>query len=350
MSDVHRIRYRFPKLGKKQYGIFMHTVESALGFGSNEKAQFRYHCINFYHKYGWLALHDAFPQVSRASLYRWKQRYLSSGKKLNSLVPESTRPKHIRQMSVPARVLGFIKSLREQYPHISKYKLKPFLDEFCVAQGIETYSVSWIGKVLERYQLFFGKRQRLIKRRRNSRRGYTIKRTPNPDTVDLGYLQVDGITVYWGGRKLLFLTAIELKTRSAWAKLVSHFSSYQAREFVKGIIDQVPYAIHTIHTDNGSEFHALFDETISQLQLLHLWSPARTPKVHAHIERFNGTIQREFIDYHVDDAVMHTDMFRTQLADWMSWYNTKRPHHALNLMSPYQYLIHLQKGGSLKSP
>lgn len=329
----------------------MHSLNTALGFGESEKAAFKLHCIEFFAKHRWKAFHDGFPQVSRSTIFRWQKQYLASGKRLNVLVPQSTRPKTKRQMAVKGEILDFLRSMRQQYPHLSKYKLKPFLDAFCEKQGLSVRSVSWIGKVLSRYQLFFGSRQRIYRRRRSSRSGYMIKRTPNPNQLTLGYLQFDGVKVYWAGQKLLFLTAIELKTRWAWVKIVPTFSSFHARTFLEEIIGMLNFPIHSIHTDNGSEFKALFDAAILELELTHLWSPPRSPKIHSHIERFNGTLQSEFVDYHVDTAMVEPQIFRKQLQSWVDWYNTKRPHHSLKLLTPYQYLLNLQKGAeSLKCP
>ncbi|GEM_PF-643448 len=350
-ADFHHVRYLLPKFSRSTYGTLMHNLETALGFGASEKAQFRLHCIEFLHNRGWQAFHEAFPHVSRATVFRWRQRFEMSGRKLNTLVPHTTRPHHTRQMRLPPPVLGFLKAIREQHPHLSKYKLKPFVDAWCQEQGFPTHSISWIGKVLKQHQLFFGHRQRVYKRRKQSRRGYVIRRTPNPETLSLGYLQVDGVKVYWGGEKVLFLTALELKTRTAWVKVVPTISSYHARTFLQDILRALSYSLHTIHTDNGSEFHAVFDQAIADLGLIHLWSPPRSPKIHSHIERFNGVLQAEFVDYHIDTAVMEPGVFQSELTNWLLWYNTQRPHHALHLMTPAQYLVHLQKGAeSLKCP
>jgi hypothetical protein len=201
-------------------------------FGLSDKAQFKFHCIEFYTKHGWLAFHDAFPHVSRASLFRWRQKYIDSGKRLNSLLPLSTKPHTKRAMQVPSQVLGLLKAMRRKYPHLSKYKLKPFLDVFCTTHNLPYYSVSWIGKVLSRHQLFFGLRQPVRRRRKLSRSGYTIKRTPKPDNLTLGYLQLDGVSVYWGGKKLQLLSKI------------AYASSMRKRHIVLPTISPLPASSH----------------------------------------------------------------------------------------------------------
>lgn len=56
-------------------------------------------------------------------------------------------------------------------------------------------------------------------------------------------------------------------------------------------------------------------------------------------------MQEEFIDWNLD--LIHNKVLFNQLnqrlADYLLWYNTKRPHKSLGLKSPLQYLQ--EKGG-----
>jgi len=324
----------------------MKTVNQALGFDASEVAKFRFRCVQILEKQGFRAVELAFPTVSRRSVFRWKAKYLASDKKLASLIPSSTKPQKLRQMIVPAKILGFLKQLRQNYPHLSKYKLKPFLDVFCLENKLKIYSVSWIGKVLSNHQLFFESRKPVKRYHKKSRSGYRVHHCPKANKLKIGYLELDGVKVCFESKTCYFLSAIELKTRSAWAKRVPTISSKQTKLFLEEILEQIDYQIHTIHTDNGSEFHALFNQAVQDLQITKLWSPPRTPKVHAHIERFNRTLQEEFVNYHIDQAFDQPTTFGKELNDWLTWYNTKRPHHSLNLMTPHQYLLQLQKGST----
>ncbi|BCB96663.1 hypothetical protein JZK55_15850 [Dissulfurispira thermophila] len=85
--------------------------------------------------------------------------------------------------------------------------------------------------------------------------------------------------------------------------------------------------------ENGGRLEALVP---------HLFSYPRCPKINAHIERYNRTIQEEFIDNHVD--IIHDKrLFHQQLADYLIFYNTKRIHKSLNKKTPIQFII--EKGG-----
>jgi len=78
-----------------------------------------------------------------------------------------------------------------------------------------------------------------------------------------------------------------LVSRQGWARKVKTFSSRGAREFLLWIQGQVEYKIHTVQTDNGSEFAGAFKEAIEELEAAHLWSRPRSPKSHDF-----------FLDYH----------------------------------------------------
>ena len=187
-----RLRWILPILKYEAYGRFMKTVNNALGFDNSDIAQFRLRCIKIVAVHGYNGVHLAFPEVSRRSVFRWQERYQHSGKKLSSLLPCSTRPHAVRQMVIPTNVLSFLKSMREQHPKLSKYKLKIFLDVWCAEQALPQYSISWIGKVIKRHAFFFNTRKPVKKARKSSTQKLRIWRCPKQENITLGYLQTDG--------------------------------------------------------------------------------------------------------------------------------------------------------------
>lgn len=324
----------------------MKTVTNSLGFDSSDKAKFRLRCIKMYQEYGIKAVLDAFPGVSCRSIYRWRRKYYQSGKKISSLIPRSTKPKRCRQMQVPVEILSFIKLMRSKYPKLSKYKLKPLLDEYCQDNGLPTYSVSWIGKIIARHSFFFNHGRKPIIKKRSQKQKQRVKRCPKSNQVKLGYLQIDGITLYYQGKKICYLNAIELKTRQAFVKRVSTISSKTATEFLQEIINQVDYPIHTIQSDNGSEFEAVFRQTLKKLKIKQLNSYPKRPKTQGYVERFNWTLQDECLYYHLDTILEDPKLLDQEVSKWLIWYNTKRPHQGLSYKTPKQvlkYQLQLQR-------
>ena len=81
-----------------------------------------------------------------------------------------------------------------------------------------------------------------------------------------------------------------------------------------------------------------FDQEIRRLHKNHWHTYPKTPKMNAHVERFNRTIQEEFIDYH-EELLITPNQFNRQLIPWLIWYNAERPHWAVKLKSPVQFLL-----------
>ena len=66
-------------------------------FSKNEEAQFRLRVVEFSKKYGIKATEDAFS-VSRTTIFRWRKSLKDAHGHIDCLIPQSRRPKRIRQM------------------------------------------------------------------------------------------------------------------------------------------------------------------------------------------------------------------------------------------------------------
>lgn len=314
----------------------MTTLKTVLGFDTNDKAKFRFHVLMVFYQGGWKATKLAFPELKRATLYRWKKSYERSGKRLNSLLPGNTKPHHIRVATAPEGVVALIKKLRKEYPRMGKAKIKRFVDQFCLAQGIPTISESGIGRVIKRGHLFYagkgkGRRVRPLALRER------IKYCPKAQDSQPGYIQLDGVKFHYLGRYYYFLTAVDIVTKQAWVKVVTSFKSKHAATFLEEILKTAWYTVHTIHTDNGSEFLEYFDEAVKRMRIKHLFSYPKHPKTNGFVERFNWTIQDEFI-FDSEDFLLYPGEFQLKLTNWLVWYNETRPHQSLKYLSPYQNL------------
>lgn len=125
-----RLRHNFPIIKTEQYDWFMTTINTALGFDSNDKAKLKLREIDAFERSGLDATQLAFPGISRRTIYRWRKKFVESQKKLSSLIPQSTRPKKVREMVVPHQILWFIKQLRKNIPDYQNTKSNHFLTYF----------------------------------------------------------------------------------------------------------------------------------------------------------------------------------------------------------------------------
>jgi putative transposase len=94
-----------------------------------------------------------------------------------------------------------------------------------------------------------------------------------------------------------------------------------------------------LHHDNGSEFYKHFISACEAHRITQFWNYPKQPRYNGMVERFNRTIQEEYIDYRLDELVLDMDDFNRHLMDWLGYYNTGRPHHGLKLQSPMQHIL-----------
>ncbi len=99
--------------------------------------------------------------------------------------------------------------------------------------------------------------------------------------------------------------------------------------------------IENLQTDNGSEFAKYFREAAAELSLPHYHSRPRTPKDNPVDERFNGTIEREFLQ--LGNMSTDCDAFNRKMTEWLIEYNFKRPHQTLGYEVPVEYHYKNQK-------
>ena len=55
-----------------------------------------------------------------------------------------------------------------------------------------------------------------------------------------------------------------------------------------------------MQTDNGLEFHGRFQEALEKLGTIQFFTRPHNPKQNAYIERFNRTMQEEFLYWNTD--------------------------------------------------
>ena len=60
--------------------------------------------------------------------------------------------------------------------------------------------------------------------------------------------------------------------------------------------------------------------------------------MNAHVERFNRTLQEDFVE--ADEELLWTDRprFNRRLRSYLDWYNRERPHRSLGLRTPLEAL------------
>jgi len=314
----------------------------------SEEAKRRVKILKFWEKYGLEATIEAFG-VSRRTLFRWKRALKEAKGEITALNPKSRRPKRVSESKVALEIVSQIRKLRKDYPNIGKTKLYHLLKPFCEARGLKTPSESTIGRIIakapDKMRLFpyrIDTKGRVKPRKRASNK----KRKPkNLKTKPFGLWAVDTIQRVSNGIRRYILTMIDPVSRIAFAIAIpskhAKHTAYALEALIDGITSIKNRQKHTlaILSDNDSEFKKEFDALIEQKGLTHYWTYPKSPKMNAHNERFNRTIQEQFVDFYEDLLFTDLEEFNKYLANWLIDYNTIIPHSSLNYNSPVKYLL-----------
>jgi transposase InsO family protein len=307
-------------------------------------AQERLKILRFWDKHGLQATRDAFG-VSRRTLYRWKQALRGAGGNPAALAAKSCAPKRKRTAQTDPRLVAEIRRLRTCYPNLGKEKLSVLLAPWCEERRMRLPSVSTLGRIIARAP----DKMRHAPQRIDTRgRLKPWRRHPKPRkptgvrTAPLECLAVDTIERVRDGLRRYILTFIDPASRFAFAVATPGKASRHTQSALAAALSLLPTKPQVVLSDNGSEFESSFAKTLEAHGIERWYTYPKTPKMNAHVERFNRTIQESFVDYHED--LLFTDLarFNQKLADWLLFYNTQRPHHRLGQRTPLSFLLQHQ--------
>lgn len=313
-------------------------------YDKSEIAQKRLDIIKFFEKYGEQATKEAFG-ANRKVISRWRLRLKQSGGKLLSLVPQSTKPHQVRVSRVNPLIIAFIKSEREEHYRIGKEKLKPDVDEYCKSMGIATVSTSTIGSIIKRNHFFYQKAYKTYhdpksawaRKEVKKKKRLRVKHSPKPK--DYGYIVSDAVERITDGVKDYFISAIDAKGKFALTLPYKRLTARNMKDFYFKFKSIYPHKeIRVWQSDNGKENLGVFDQQLTADGIPHYFIYPRCPKIDTFIERYNRTVQEEFIDQNLD-SIHDKEVFTKLLVNWNIYYNTKRRHHSLKLQSPLQSFI-----------
>lgn len=302
----------------------------------SEEAARRLEALRFWDKHGLEATQD-FYKVSRRTLFRWKHLYKTSGCKPVSLTNQSRAPMQRRVRQWPAAVLARLRELRMSYPSLGAEKLQIFLADWCEPRNLPCPKVRTVMRLIaERPELKKAKPPKVSVTRRKAahdRKPKGFKATHPGQCVG-----VDTIEIQRDGLRRYISTFTDVHSRFALAVASTSKSSKRATVLWRLSKACFPYPIERVLSDNGSEFKAAFDAEVAKDGAGRWLTYPKTPKMNAHVERFNGSIQVEFVAYHEDLLFTDVNLFNDKLLDYLVWFNTERPHYGLGLKSPCEFL------------
>jgi transposase InsO family protein len=202
-------------------------------------------------------------------------------------------------------------SLRREYRQCCGQKIV-----YLLAQEGITLSLSTVYRILNAH----------LALRKHSRtpKGEPVGKATRPrqviqmDTIDLG-----GVYGY---------TAIDTFTREAQTVIRPTLLSEDGRTALERIMRVFGHC-EVLQTDGGSEFEGAFAEVVPKYARRHRIARPYKKNEQAFIECFNGTLRREEFGktpFKVSDLALA----QQRADDYLAYYHTKRPHLALDMMTP----------------
>lgn len=336
---AHLDREALESLQRKVYWGSMDTPQQ------QERAR-REKILQFWKTHGDAATKDAF-NVCRRTLYYWQ----------SNPTPQSRAHRNgYRKRYIPPELVDEINRIRKEHPRLGKEKLTPLIQAFCNQKGLKAPSEPTVGRMLQQLKKE-GKLQSLVRLRMSAKTGKLLEKLPplhSKKERRAGYLpecpgdllQLDGVLKFVNGQRRYVFTAVDLVSRVGFAMAFPSASSRNGRVFLEHILSSAPFLVSHIQTDNGSEFLKEFRKAALEAELTHFFNWVKQPKYQGWVERFNRSIQEEFIDWHTSSLAHDLPGFNEELAGWIAWYNGERIHRGLNQKtdrgvqkySPLQYL------------
>jgi transposase InsO family protein len=244
--------------------------------------------------------------------------------------------------------LDFILKYRTEHPGVDKTTITPVLTTACQRAGIKPVSESTVGRIIHDFKER-GKLPKSIKITLNARSDKLVVREPRPKKKKArrkGFLpqqpgdlvQMDTVSIFADGIKRYIFTAIDIKTRFAFAYAYKSNSSAHGSDFLDKYLKVAPLSTKRVRTDNGSEFARHFGQLCREKHLSHFFNYPKHPQANGHLERFNRTIQDQFVELHLD-FIDEPAAFNQKLMDYLIWYNTEKPHRGIGNLPPLRYYV-----------
>ena len=161
----------------------------------------------------------------------------------------------------------------------------------------------------------------------------------------IGYFHIDITEVRTKEGKQQMYVAIDRTCKFAYAQLYDRKTSQIAVQFLKELINIVPYKIHTILTDNGRQFTQLktdkkktlhiFDKMCQSEGIRHRLTRPYHPWTNGQVERMNRVI-KEATTYRYYYA--SCEKLKQHLTAFLNVYNFAKPLKTLKGLTPFEFI------------
>ena len=332
LKNVNLAYFKTKDAPLKEKWVRLRDVSESIELSAKAKEHLEW--IIFYNTYGKTnakATANYFG-ISRKTFHKWLKRF--DEKNLRSLEEVSRSPFSRRVWTVKPEEETRVTEIR----NFCKYKWgKEKIKRHYFKLYGEVISTNKIQKIINKYNLYSDTKEHVLRLKRKRARKNKVYINTFEKKPFLGYLwHTDTVIIWWYNVRKVIFTAIEQTSKIAFARVYKSSSSENAKDFLQRLVYLSNGQLQNIHHDNGSEFEKEFEKACKQLGINQIYSRVRTPKDNPALERFNWTIQDEWLsvsEIGLDDI----QEANTDLTSWLVIYNNVRPHETLDYLTPIEY-------------
>ena len=274
---------------------------------------------------------------SRATYFRWAARYRQHG--AHGLAALSRRPQRTRSRQWTPAQQRQVWTLRRHYPFMGKRPLRVLL----ARQGVHL-GESTVGRILTKglrlgriRPCAFCRGRVKLKKRRSFHPGHAQRWRYGDRATQPGQLvQIDHLSVSLDGTQLKEFRAVSPVGKHMVTRVYSRATARNARRFLQAVIEDLPFPLHSVQVDGGSEFRAEFEQACQALGLPLFVLPPRRPQFNGCVERANDSARVEFWNLYTGELTVAAAS--AALIEYQHFYNHLRPHRTLDMRTPMEYL------------
>lgn len=143
-----------------------------------------------------------------------------------------------------------------------------------------------------------------------------------------------------GNNHEYLFVAIDDYSRELYAAILPDKTQYASEKFLKQVLDECPYTIEQIYSDNGLEYrgnqalHA-FMKLCQDNKIEQRFTQVKHPYTNGKAERVIRTIIEQWHQKTTFNSRAHR---KVELIRFINWYNTVKPHRGINNMTPLERL------------
>ncbi len=271
--------------------------------------------------------------ITPKTYHKWAKRFDEDNLRTLEDVPKAPRQK--RQKTYTPIQYERVVGIRKEFIRYGKLKI---LDRYHQRYPSDTTISAWnIQCIIQLSGIYYhpvkhARTQAKRRRAQTKKRITELRIKPRQDFL----FGIDTIVKYWQGKKRYIFTAIDRHAKLAFARMYPSKSSGNAAEFLKRLQLLTAGHIENIGHDNGSEFQGAFALACQKARIPQYHSRPHTPKDNAVNERFNRTLQEEFLN--LGNMTLDVNHFNHNLTEWLVEYNFRRPHATLGYVSPINFI------------